>query len=107
MPDSGATSPRTSLGYTATFALLHVSMVAVNSASVSGFLGNPDVRNTRLFRPGTVPSPLATLRSASNTLRIPNSASALPSDGIPNDATSTGSLGDVQENFTSATTFLS
>jgi hypothetical protein len=84
-------------------ALLQLSITAVNSDCLSGVRGNPEVRNIRLFRPGTDDKFLARVRSASITLRAPKSASALPRCGVPREATST--LGDVDENFTPATTF--
>src|ERR1700727_1380123 len=50
--DVGTTSPRTSNGYTATFALLQVSIVAVNSLIRSGSSANPAVNRIKLFLPG-------------------------------------------------------
>src|SRR5207302_7287866 len=87
-PGKGATNPRTSIGYTATFALLQASMTALNSDCLSGVSGKPEVSSTRLLRPGTAARFLARSRTAHNMLRAPNSASALTSGGAPNEATS-------------------
>src|SRR5579883_3558244 len=59
------TSPRTSIGYIATFARLHASIVAVTSLNKSGSLsGNPDVSRIKVFRPGIAARFLAIVRSA-------------------------------------------
>jgi len=62
----GATKPRTSSGYTATFALLHASIVAVNSDMRSGFNSNPAVKRIKLFLPGMLARFFARLRIESN-----------------------------------------
>jgi hypothetical protein len=85
--------------------LLQLSIVAVNSDCVSGVMGKPEVRNTRLLRPGKCARFLAMPRSASITLRIPKLASTSYKDGMPSDATSTGAVGEVKEPFNPATAF--
>jgi hypothetical protein len=52
----------------ATFALLHASIVAVNSESRSGVRGKPAVKRTRLLRPATEARFFARLRIDSRTL---------------------------------------
>src|SRR5579872_2799936 len=81
---TGATSPRTSTGYTATFALLQASITAFNSDSSSIVMGKPALSMTRVFRPGAEASPLATFRRARKTLRAPKSASSPPNPGVSN-----------------------
>src|SRR5580693_1357105 len=93
----------------ATFDLLQVSMTAVSSDWYSGFMAKPEVSMTSDLRPGTVESPFARLRSASNTVWTPKSASAFPSDGprdgVPRDATMTGgAFGETDDPFKPATT---
>src|SRR4029077_18817757 len=48
-PGTDATSPRASSAYTATFALLQASMVAVNSDWFSLVSGNPPENSTTIF----------------------------------------------------------
>src|SRR5258707_9365778 len=111
-PGAVATKPRASKAYTATFDLLQASMVAVSSDWFSVVSGNPPENSTTIFRPGMARRFLAKLRTASNMLRAPKSASALPSDkpneDSPVDATVTGAsgagaLGSTDEVFTPAT----
>src|SRR5258708_25166864 len=71
-----ATRPRTSIGYTATFALLHASIVAVSSDRTSSVNAKPEVRKIKVLRPGTAARFLAIVRNASITLRAPKSPSA-------------------------------
>src|SRR5580658_10574817 len=108
-PTSGATKPRTSMGYTATLALLQESITAVNSDCRSGVKGKPAVSMMRVLRPGTAAIFFARLRSASITVCAPKSASALSidsKDGMdgppPKEATSTGgcALGETADPFT-------
>jgi len=65
------------------FDLLSASMVAVSSEMRSGFNANPPENRTRVLRPGTVRSNLATARMESSMLRAAKPDSAPPSDGAP------------------------
>ena len=102
----------------ATFALLHASIVAVNSDSLSVVNGKPAENSTNILRPGTPRRFLARLRTERSILRAPKSASALlmeengdeipaePVDGdSPAEATSTGAwaFGSTEEFFTPPT----
>src|ERR1700674_4903594 len=97
----------------ATLDLLQASIVAVSSDWFSGFSANPPENNTSIFLPGTVRRFLARLRTASNTLRAPKSASALLSEESPVDAIVTGwtsgtlALGFTEEDLIPATADLS
>src|ERR1700730_1077295 len=96
----------------ATFALLQLSIAAVTSDWVSKLSGKPEVNITRVLRPGIVDIPLATLRRALSTLRMPKSADMLLRDvgavAGARDATITGSsLGETDDPFVPATTFFS
>src|ERR1017187_126758 len=79
----GATRPRTSRGYTATFARLQASIVTVSSARASLVSGKPAVSMMTVLRPGTPSRPLARPLRASSTERTPKSAAALFILGIP------------------------
>lgn len=71
-------------------------MVAVSSDWFSCVSGNPPENSTTIFRPGMERRFFARLRTASNMLRAPKSAAALPSDpmeGRPADATVIGTSG--------------
>src|SRR5467141_816356 len=74
----------------ATLALLQASMVAVNSDSFSAVTAKPAEKRTSILRPGTVRKFLARLRTDSNMVRAPKSASALLSEESPVEATVTG-----------------
>src|ERR1700719_4023316 len=93
----------------ATLDLLQASIVAVSSDWFSGFSAKPPENNTSIFLPGTVRRFLARLRTASNTLRAPKSASALLNEDSPAEATVTGcgsgtlALGFTEEVFTPLT----
>src|SRR5450432_4353314 len=93
----------------ATLDLLQASMVAVNSDSFSGFNAKPPEKSMTILRPGTLRRFLARLRTASNILRAPKSASAVLSEESPEEATVTGwlsatlALGFTEEFFTPAT----
>src|SRR6266436_8708865 len=77
-------------------------MVAVNSDSVSAVSANPAEKRTSIFRPGTARRFLARLRTDSNIVRAPKSASALLSEESPVDATVTGASElDASEGFES------
>src|SRR6202162_198715 len=93
----------------ATLDLLQASIVAVSSDWFSGLSAKPPENNTSIFLPGTVRRFLARLRTASNTLRAPKSASALLSEERPAEATVTGCASGtlafvfMDENLTPAT----
>src|SRR5579883_3665688 len=57
-----ATRPRTSMAYTATFALLQASIAAVASEVSSGVILNPSVIQTNDLRPGTAANRFARQR---------------------------------------------
>ena len=68
-------------------------MVAVSSDWFSCVSGKPPENSTTIFRPGMERRFFAKLRTASNMLRAPKSAAALPKDEKPVDATVTGTSG--------------
>src|SRR5450755_3839759 len=76
-------TPRASMGYTATLALLHESMAAFASARPSLLSGNPDVNRIRLLRPGISVRFLARPRKAISMLRAPKSPIPLVRRGPP------------------------
>jgi hypothetical protein len=95
-PGTGAIKPRASNAYTATFALLQASIVAVSSDWFSEVSGKPPEKRTTIFLPAMLRRFFARLRTASSMLRAPKSASALlkvPNDENPAEATVTGTSG--------------
>jgi len=73
-----------------TFALLQASIVAVSSESRSVVSGKPAEKRISIFRPGTERRFFARLRTASNMVRAPKSASALLIEDMPEEAIMTG-----------------
>jgi hypothetical protein len=104
MGGAPVTSPRTSIGYTATFARLQASIVAVTSEIWSSRTRNPAVSSTSVLRPGTVLSVFARLRSARIMSCTAKSFAARDSCGMVVDA---GSFGATAENLMPFTTLFS
>ena len=88
------------------FALFSASIVAVSSDWRSAVSGNPPENSTKVLRPGTVRSILASPRMASRELRAPKSEPARLPGIPPREASCTPSAGSfacTAENFTPAT----
>src|SRR5260370_34737091 len=86
----------------ATLVLCQATIVAVNSDSFSGVPAKPAEKRPSILRPGTVRKFLARLRTDSNIVRAPKSASALLREESPVDATVTGASElDASEGFES------